>query len=298
MLTQHICISSAYILGMDKIHHKALGMMLSCSCVNKSEVKTNTSTLTTSVPLLNDLLEHKIYACGTVCKSKKKLPLSVKNPGKMQHGTHKTFQLGNTNLVATVWKDNREVQVLSMNSRPDVIVAANHWIGQQQVQVNQPENVAKYNKYMSGVDRHDQMHMHYDVGHFAKKSWKYLMWFFVNGALVNAFILWQQKSTWPTLKWRFMHLDFRKEVACKLIGEFSRKRRCGPQPYIVRAVEARHENVHMESGCLSKWCKWHLMQNKGRRMMAFGCKSPQKISKPPQTDLSNQMWTLSTLCQQ
>ena len=117
-----------------------------------------------SVPLLNDLLEHKIYACGTVLKNKKKLPLSVKNPGKMQHGAHKTFQLGNTNLVATVWKDNREVRVLSTNSRPDVIVAANRQIGQQQVQVNQPENVAKYNKYMSGVDRHDQMHMHYDVG--------------------------------------------------------------------------------------------------------------------------------------
>ena len=108
----------------------------------------------------------------------------------MQRGAHKTFQLGNTNLVATVWKDNREVQVLSTNSRPDVIVATNRQIGQQQVQVNQLENVAKYNKYMSGVDRHDQMRMHYDVGHFAKKSWKYLMWFFVNAALVNAFILW------------------------------------------------------------------------------------------------------------
>ena len=228
--------------------------------------------LFTSVPLLNDLLEHKIYACGTVRKNKKKLPLSVKNPGKMQRGAHKTFQLGNTNLVATVWKDNREVRVLSTNSRPDMIVAANCQIGQQQVQVNQPENVAKY-KYMSGVDRHDQMRMHYDFGRFAKKSWKYLMWFFVNAALVNAFILWRQKSMWPTSKWRFTHLDFRKEVACGLIGEFSsRKRRCGPQPYLVRAVEASHENVHMESGRLGKRCKWHLVQKKGRKMTAFGCK--------------------------
>ena len=78
---------------------------------------------------------------------------------------------------------------------------------------------------------------------------------------------------WPTLKRRFTHLDFRKEVACGLIGEFSsRKRRCGPQPYLVQAIEASHENVHMESGRLSKWCKWHLMQKKGRKMTAFGCK--------------------------
>ena len=105
-----------------------------------------------SVPLLNDLMEHKIYACETVCKNKKKLPLSIKNPGKMPRGSHKTFQFGNTDLVATVSKDNRDVRVLSTNSRPDTIVAANHQIGQWQVQINQPENVAKYNAYMSGVD--------------------------------------------------------------------------------------------------------------------------------------------------
>ena len=110
------------------------------------------------------------------------------------------------------------------------------------------------NTYMSGVDCHDQMHMHYNVDHFAKKAWKYLMWFFVNVALVNAYILWQEKSTWPTSKWKFMHLNFRKEVACKLIGGFSSRKRkhevslhVGP---IVTANEGNHENVQMEAGRL------------------------------------------------
>ena len=39
--------------------------------------------LFTSVPLLNELLQHKIYACGTVQQNKRHIPDSVKKPGKM-----------------------------------------------------------------------------------------------------------------------------------------------------------------------------------------------------------------------
>ena len=129
---------------------------------------------------------------------------------------------------------------------------------------------------MSGVDHHDQMHMHYNVGHFAKKAWKYLMWFFVNVALVNAYILWQEKSTWPMSKQRFTHLNFRKEVACNLIGGFSSRKKKHEAPLyvgpIAAANEGIHDNVHMEAGSLGMWCKWHLMQKRGRKMTAFGCK--------------------------
>ena len=167
-------------------------------------------------------------------------------------GTYKS--MGNTNLVATVWKDNRDVWALITNSRPDAIVATNCQISQRQAQVNQPENVAKYNMYVSGVDRHDQMHVHYNVGYFVKKAWKYLMWFFVNVPLVNAYIL----------------------VACKLIGGFSSRKRKHEAPLyvgpIAAANEGNHENIHVEAGRFAMQCKWHLMQKRGRKMTAFGCK--------------------------
>ena len=41
---------------------------------------------------------------------------------------------------------------------------------------------------MNGVDRHDQLHTEYIVGHLAKKVWKYIIWFLVNALIVNAFI--------------------------------------------------------------------------------------------------------------
>ena len=212
--------------------------------------------LFTSVPLLNDLMEHKIYACGTVRMNKKKLPETVKQKAKMQRGAHKTFQLGNTNLVATLWQDNKQVRVLSTNSRPDVIVVANRQMGRDYVQIDQPKNVSKYNKYMNGVDRHDQLRMQYDIGHFAKKAWKYLMWFFVNASIVNAYILWHVKSTRPTSKWRFTHLDFCKEMVYALIGGFSSQKRKADAPLYIgpfaRVNEANHENVHMGAGHLGK----------------------------------------------
>ena len=38
----------------------------------------------------------------------------------MVRGAHKAFQMGDSNLVATVLHDNKAVRVLSTNSRPDV----------------------------------------------------------------------------------------------------------------------------------------------------------------------------------
>ena len=71
--------------------------------------------LFTSIPLMNDLLQLGIYACGTVRKDKRGLPGVVKVPGKMVRGAHKSYQHGETNLVATVWQDNKQVWLLSTN---------------------------------------------------------------------------------------------------------------------------------------------------------------------------------------
>ena len=87
------------------------------------------------------------------------------------------MQLRRTTLVATAWEDNKTVRVLSTNCEPQNVQVADHRIGHQIVQINQPQNIYSYNKYMSGVDQHHQMQLQYGLGHFSKKAWKYLMWF-------------------------------------------------------------------------------------------------------------------------
>ena len=112
----------------------------------------------------------------------------------MIRGEHKTFQFGVTNLVATVWQDRNPVRVLSTNSDPRITVQAHCQVGHETVQVNQPQCLSLYNWYMNGVDCHDQLCTEYIVGHFAKKAWKYMMWFLVNASIINAFILWKECS--------------------------------------------------------------------------------------------------------
>ena len=129
---------------------------------------------------------------------------------------------------------------------------------------------------MAGVDRHDQLRMQYNIGRFAKKAWKYLMWFFVNASIVNAFILWKKCTTREMSKARFTHLDFRKEVACSLIAGFTCRKRRADVPLYAGPTqtenEANHESVHMGGVRNGKRCKWHLMQKRGRKMTIYGCR--------------------------
>ena len=82
----------------------------------------------------------------------------------MVRGEHRSFQEPNSNLVATVWHDNRPVRVLSTNSRPDITIPIQRKCRNTKIALDQPENVYMYNKYMNGVDKHDQNRMKYGLG--------------------------------------------------------------------------------------------------------------------------------------
>ena len=90
---------------------------------------------------MKDLLANKTYCNGTMRANKKYLPDGVKQPGRMVRGGHKSFQDGSSNLVATVWQDNKVVQLVSTNSKPSNILQANRRLGYDVIQVNQPENI-------------------------------------------------------------------------------------------------------------------------------------------------------------
>lgn len=52
-----------------------------------------------------------------------------------------------------------------------------------------PVPILTYNKYMGGVDLHDQHRAYYPVGRPCRKWWRYLFWFLVQSCLVNAFTI-------------------------------------------------------------------------------------------------------------
>ena len=77
-----------------------------------------------SIPLFQTLLDNKMYACGTIRRDRKFFPKEIlKDAEKMNHGEMRFRQ--SNNLVASVWKDNKVVTVVSTLSSPNEVVTVN-----------------------------------------------------------------------------------------------------------------------------------------------------------------------------
>ena len=121
-------------------------------------------------------------------------------------GAYKSYQGGRSNLVATVWQDSRIVRHVSTTSNPRNIVHIDRRLDHNVIQVNEPQNIYLYKRYMNDVDHNDPIHMKYDIGCFSVKAWKYIPWYFVNTSILNAYILYCITSTRQTKK-KYVHLD-------------------------------------------------------------------------------------------
>ena len=80
--------------------------------------------------------------------------------------------------------------------------------------------VKTYNNNMGGVDLNDHMRGYYMVGRKSKKWWRCLMWFFVDVAIVNAYIL---EKLSPHHRSR-TQLAFRLDLVKLMLGNFSARR--------------------------------------------------------------------------
>ncbi|GFR87116.1 PiggyBac transposable element-derived protein 4-like [Elysia marginata] len=63
--------------------------------------------------------------------------------------------------------------------------------GWQTVDLKTVESIVQYNKHMGGVDRHDHLRSNYTIQRPGHRWWKYFVWFLMDVALVNAYILYK-----------------------------------------------------------------------------------------------------------
>ena len=142
-----------------------------------------------SPDLINLLYKRKMHACGTVRKNQKSLPLVV-NQAKLKQV--ETVCHCKNNLLALKWMDKREVYILSgLYKVTNVISKKTNYNGQK---VTKPQPVFLYNRYMSGIDRTDQVLQCYS---FLHKNVKWSKTFFVNCLnmfILNAYILHKKYS--------------------------------------------------------------------------------------------------------
>ena len=119
-------------------------------------------------------------------------------------------------MMATSYKDKRQITFLSTTSPPGV------------VENGKPHVNVDYNKHMGGVDRFDQLISYYPVGRSGIKWWRYIMWFIVNLSIINSWIVYSNSERDPRPSKNYDHLQFRADVAEQLrAGHTSRKHRVG-----------------------------------------------------------------------
>lgn len=177
-----------------------------------------------SISLLSKLFEDGTYACGTIRTNRKLYPTEISEEAKRFDRGQSTFrQCGN--IVATAWKDNKVVNVVSTLASPTDITSVNRRQKDgTRVAVECPMCVALYNQYMGGVDVGDQLQGYYHVRLKCTKNYKYIFWFLVDVSTTNAFILYSfdvQTGTPMTLK------QFRMKLAEQLIGTYKSRKRIG-----------------------------------------------------------------------
>ena len=133
------------------------------------------------------------------------------------------------NIVCIVWHDKRNVRVISSNSQPRFTTVPPHVKGRVQ-EIECTESVVHYNKHMGGVDLADQNRSYYSVGRDYKKFWKSLVWYTLNTAIVNSYIIFKQSL--PRLRTRaqinLSQLKYRLSLVDQLVFGFSNRKRPWP----------------------------------------------------------------------
>ena len=214
-----------------------------------------------SVNLAKDLLQDKIYICGTVRSNRQGIPRelgpSTQRVKQLRQGESLFLRKGN--LVATVWKDKKPVYFLSTQSNP----VGNETVSRRQrdgtvIEVPSAPVVKSYNNNMGGVDLSDQLRGYYMTGRKSKKWWRCLLWFLVDVSIVNADILEKvsQRNGSRT------QLAFRLELVQALLGNFSARR--------LSVSSGRLEGGHWPISFSKGRCK-RCLKNKKLTFCRMGC---------------------------
>ncbi|XP_047677674.1 piggyBac transposable element-derived protein 4-like [Tachysurus fulvidraco] len=154
----------------------------------------------TSPDLFRDLLQKKIWACGTIRGQRIGFPKD--RPGGLvrssPRGTIRWIREGP--LVFVQWRDTRDVLMCSTlhaahgddSVRRRIKGADGQWRVQD---ISIPPAIKDYNRHMGGVDLSDAMIGYYSVLHKTKKWYRSFLYHFIDIAIVNAYILYKEIAT-------------------------------------------------------------------------------------------------------
>lgn len=161
------------------------------------------------------------------------------------------------------------VTVLSTNTQPhEQEVVQRRQRDGGKVAVRCPSAVAKYQQFMGGVDRCDQLRQYSKC----RKFYKYIFWFLFEAAVTNSYILYSHYTSAPKQPLK----EYRLQLAKDLIGDFHSKKRHNRHPAPPTNLTLLHFPMRLESETMGKtirrrcWYCWN-KRNKQKKDTQWYC---------------------------
>lgn len=161
-----------------------------------------------SVDLAIKLLEQDTYCTGTLRADRKQNPREVITT-KLKRGENKSMFFNGVHVGK--WRDKRNVIYITTEFGNEMAVFRNKR-GQES---DKPSAIIGYNKFMSGIDRQDQMMSYYPCGRKTIRWYKKLFVHVLQMSLINAFYLHNKYAQRGRL------YDFRLDVINNLLSSSS-----------------------------------------------------------------------------
>ena len=169
----------------------------------------------TSPTLFSSLLQLGFGACGTVRLDGRRMPQAISD-AKLNKGEVFSCEV-ETGMQALKWRDKRHVTMLSTIHDTSMVTKRRRSRlapgGVQEIQ--KPLMIERYNMYMGGVDKADQLLSYYGFGHRTVKWWRRAFFHLFDNAIVNAYILYRISAQSGR---KMDHKHFRIELAKGLLG--------------------------------------------------------------------------------
>ena len=164
-----------------------------------------------TVPLMEYLLHHQVYCCGTIRSDRKYLPKNLKTEKTLQRGEF-DYHVSDGGLVFYKWKDNKVVTLLSNFHGTESATVLRTQKDGRRINFNCSVAIKDYNTYMDGVDKADMLISSYGLSRKSKKWWHRIFFGLIDRALCNAFIAFNKIT-----KAKMKSLYFRRRLAQSLI---------------------------------------------------------------------------------
>ena len=198
----------------------------------------------TSYGLVQRLLQHQTYSCGTARANRIGWPSQFRAPhlprtGELRRGDSRILQNSDGTTCAYLWQDRKMVSLMDTTCSPlETAFVSRHLKNSttnrfEAVRVKCPQALKNYTENYAGVDKFDRLLESYQFYRRSSRWYLNLSFHIINSMLVNAYILW--KLIHPSHRNEHgHHLEWRKQVALELVaGKCSRKLNVPPQLLLV-----------------------------------------------------------------